>query len=317
MRQGAHPRLRWVRWSLFALLVVLIVGATGGRAIDAVSSWVHLEYERLPWYVTRITALLAYLALAASTIYGLLLSTKILDRVSHRPVSYTLHQDLAAIGVSLALVHAAVLMLDRSVPFTPAEVVIPFIGPYRPLWVGLGQLTLGVSLIVLLSFYVRKRIGTRTWRSVHYLSFLAFLGATVHGLMAGSDTSAQWVYVGYLTLTAVVVFLTTYRVVLVVADRREATAASAERPTRQPAPGTGVSTAAAGAASKPLAMSHSASTIAMSAKGAARTISSGVVPSGPTTPTMASATVGRYSSAVTRLAPDNQRGTSLARNRTE
>jgi len=316
MRQGIHPRLRWVRWGLFSLLVVLVVGATAGRALDEVSGWVQAEYERLPWYVTRTTALLAYLALAASTVFGLLLSTKILDRVSHRPVSYTLHQDLAGIGVALALVHAATLMLDKSVPFSPAELVVPFTGPYRPLWVGLGQLTLGVSLLVLLSFYVRKRIGTRTWRSIHYLAFLAFIGATVHGLMAGSDTSAKWVYGGYLTLTAVVVFLTTYRIVLAVADRRQAVAAAGSARAQQPAAGPEAQSLAMGV-SKPFAMSHSARTISINAKGAARTISSGVVPSGPTTPMMASATVGRYRSAVNRLAPDSQRGTSLARKRTE
>ncbi len=92
-------------------------------------------------------------------VYGLLLSTKILDRIAHRAVSFTLHQDLSSIGLALALVHAAVLMIDRSVPYSPLEVVVPFSGPYRPLWVGVGQLTLALTLVVLLSFYVRKRIG--------------------------------------------------------------------------------------------------------------------------------------------------------------
>ena len=216
MRQGRFPRLRWVRWGLFGYLIVLIVGASGPRAWDQAAGWLRDEYERLPWYTTRITALLSYLALSASMIYGLLLSTKLLDRVTHRPISFTLHQDLAGIGVALALVHAAVLMIDRSVPYSPVEVVVPFAGPYRPLWVGIGQLAMGLSLLVLLSFYVRKRIGTRAWRTIHYLSFAAFVGATVHGLMAGSDTSAGWVYAGYLTLSAIVVFLMTYRVVLAV-----------------------------------------------------------------------------------------------------
>ena len=219
MRHGPYPRLRWVRWGLFAILVVLIVGATGPRAWDQASSWIRDEHERLPWYTTRIAALLAYLALSASTVYGLLLSTKLLDRVAHRPISFTLHQDLAGIGVALALVHAAVLMIDRAVPFTPVEVVVPFAGPYRPLWVGMGQLAMGLALLVLLSFYVRKRIGTRAWRAIHRLSFVAFAGATVHGLMAGSDSSAGWAYAGYLTLTVIVVFLTTYRVVLGVGTR--------------------------------------------------------------------------------------------------
>jgi DMSO/TMAO reductase YedYZ heme-binding membrane subunit len=219
MRQGRFPRLRWVRWGLFAVLVVLIVGTTGPRALDQASGWIRDEYERLPWYATRITALLSYLALSASTVYGLLLSTRLLDRVTHRPVSFTLHQDLAGIGVALGLVHAAVLLIDRSVPYTPVEVVVPFAGPYRPLWVGMGQLAMGLALLVMLSFYVRKRIGTRAWRTIHHLSFAAFAGATVHGLMAGSDTGADWIYAMYLTLTVVVVFLTTYRIVLAIGAR--------------------------------------------------------------------------------------------------
>jgi DMSO/TMAO reductase YedYZ heme-binding membrane subunit len=240
MRHGRFPRLRWVRWGLFAILVVLIVGSTGPRAWDEVSGWLRDEYERLPWYATRITALLSYLALSASTIYGLLLSTKLLDRVAHRPISFTLHQDLAGIGVALALVHAAVLMIDRSVPYTAFEVVVPFAGPYRPLWVGIGQMAMGLTLLVLLSFYVRKRIGTRSWRTVHYLSFVAFAGATIHGLMAGSDTSAGWVYAGYLTLTVIVVFLTTYRIVLALGSRNaEQRLKSPARPTKSTAsPGT-------------------------------------------------------------------------------
>ena len=240
MRQGRFPRLRWARWGLFAVLVLLIIGATGPKAWDQTTGWLRDEYERLPWYTTRITALLSYLALSASTIYGLLLSTKLLDRVTHRPISFTLHQDLAGIGVALALVHAAVLMIDRSVPYTPVEVVVPFAGPYRPLWVGIGQITMAMSLLVLLSFYVRKRIGTRAWRTVHYLSFAAFVGATIHGLMAGSDTSAGWVYAGYLTLTVVVVFLTTYRIVLAIGTRsgRQRAPTPSERKEAPVGPGT-------------------------------------------------------------------------------
>jgi DMSO/TMAO reductase YedYZ heme-binding membrane subunit len=224
--QGLDPRTRRLRWALFGIIIAIAVGATAGDASTAVSGWLREEYDRLPWYVTRATALLSYLALTGSVIYGLLLSTKILDRIAHRAVSFTLHQDLAAIGVALALVHAAVLMIDRSVPYSPLEVLTPFAGPYRPLWVGIGQIALILSLVVLLSFYSRKRMGQKAWRRLHYLSFTAFAGATAHGLMAGSDTQAAWVYVGYLVMSATVVFLTTYRVVLSVTERRSRGAAS-------------------------------------------------------------------------------------------
>jgi methionine sulfoxide reductase heme-binding subunit len=220
MTQGLHPQTRVLRWTLFLAAVVIVVAGTGATALDAVVGWLNLDHDRLPWYITRISALLAYLALTASVVYGLLLSTKLLDRIAHRAVSFTLHQDLAAVGLALALVHAAVLMIDRSVPYTPLEVVVPFIGPYQPLWVAMGQLAMGLTIVVLGSFYVRRRIGQKAWRQLHYLSFMAFLAVTVHGLMAGTDSGEPWAFTMYLVATASVVFLFVYRILMALAARR-------------------------------------------------------------------------------------------------
>ncbi len=225
--EGLSHRTRPLRWGLFLGIVAIVVYGTGGSAWGSLTRWLTEEYDRLPWYVTRISALLAYLALTGSVIYGLLLSSKLLDRIAHRAVSFTLHQDLSSIGLALALVHAAVLMIDRSVPYSPSEVIVPFSGPYRPLWVGVGQITLAVTIVVLVSFYVRRWIGQPAWRRLHYLTFAVFVGATVHGLMAGTDTQAPWVFLGYLVMTVVVVFLLTYRIALAVGSSRAAPAAAA------------------------------------------------------------------------------------------
>jgi sulfoxide reductase heme-binding subunit YedZ len=225
--RGLDPRTRPLRWAVFLAAVALVLFATGGGALDALRTWVTAEQDRIPWYATRILGLLSYLVIAGSVIYGLLLSTGILDAFAHRTVSFTLHQDLSAIGLGLALVHAAMLTLDHSVPFTVAEVFLPFTGPYRPLWVGIGQLSLILTVVVVASFSLRKRIGQKRWRTLHYLTFLAFIGATAHGLMAGTDTAAPWAFWGYLLLSAGVVFLTAYRIVLAVALRR---APAATRP---------------------------------------------------------------------------------------
>lgn len=220
MYQGLDPRTRPLRWLLFSAAVAIVLLGTGGTALDTATSLLRDEYERLPWYATRIAALLSYLALSASVIYGLLLSTKVLDRIAHRAVSFTLHQDLGSIGLALALVHAAMLMIDRSVPYSPTELLIPFSGPYRPIWVGVGQLAIAITIVVVASFYLRKRTGQKTWRRIHYLSFLAFLGATIHGIMAGSDSGSAWAALGYLLAITLVAFLLTYRLLLAVLERR-------------------------------------------------------------------------------------------------
>jgi predicted ferric reductase len=218
--RGLDPRTRLLRWLLFIAAVGAVLLASGGGAIDAANAWLTAEQDRLPWYATRLLGLLSYLVITGSVIYGLLLSTGILDAIAHRTVSFTLHQDLSAIGLGLALVHAAMLTLDHSVPFTVAQVLIPFSGPYRPVWVGIGQLALYLTIVVVASFSMRKRIGQKRWRTLHYVTFLVFLAATAHGLMAGTDTAAPWAFWGYLLATAVVVFLTGYRIVLAVTARR-------------------------------------------------------------------------------------------------
>ena len=64
------------------------------------------------------------------------------------------------------------------------------------------------------SFYVRRRIGQRAWRLLHYTTLLAFAFATTHGVMSGTDTPAAWAFWIYATASVSVVFLLGYRITL-------------------------------------------------------------------------------------------------------
>ena len=207
-----------------------VIAATLPPAVAGVVGLALATPEKLPWVTSRVAAFVAYLAIAGSVVYGLLLSTRVLDAIAHRPVSFALHRDLAVVGLGLAGVHGALLALDRTIHFTLAGLLVPFASPYRPIAVGLGQVALYVALIVTLSFYARRRIGSRAWRLLHYVTFVAFAGATAHGILAGTDTPEPWAFAIYTASTVAVVFLATYRTVLgVVAsrDRRAARIAAA------------------------------------------------------------------------------------------
>jgi sulfoxide reductase heme-binding subunit YedZ len=206
-----------------------VIALTLPSAVAGIAGLALTTPEKIPWVTSRVTAFVAYLAIAGSVVYGLLLSTKILDAIAHRPVSFALHQDLAAVGLGLAGIHGALLALDRTIHFTLADLLVPFASPYRPIAVGLGQLALYVVVLVTLSFYARRRIGTRAWRLLHYLTFLAFAGATAHGILAGTDTTKPWAFAIYAASTVAVVFLTTYRIVLGVAASRERRTATTTR----------------------------------------------------------------------------------------
>ena len=46
-------------------------------------------------------------------------------------------------------------------------------------------------VVIYVSFSLRRRIGVRNWRRLHYLTFAVFGAATVHGLAAGTD---RWAF---------------------------------------------------------------------------------------------------------------------------
>jgi len=212
--EGLSPRTRLLRWGLFLVAVGGVLAATGPDAVRAAADWLAAHSDSLAWYSSRILGFLAYGALAVSVIYGLLLSSGLLDRIAHRAVSLTLHQDLSAIAIGLTALHGALLALDTFVPQSVRQLVIPFSGPYRPEWVGLGQIALYLMAVVYGSFFVRRRIGLRAWRALHYMTFLCFVGATAHGVMSGTDTPAPWAFWIYATATVGVVFLLGYRITL-------------------------------------------------------------------------------------------------------
>ena len=75
-------------------------------------------------------------------------------------------------------------MLDTTVKITPAALFVPGLVPYRPLWTALGVLAAELMVLIYASFGLRKRIGVKNWRRLHYATYLVFALATVHGLAA-------------------------------------------------------------------------------------------------------------------------------------
>ena len=225
--EGLAPHTRLLRWGLLLIAVAGVLVGSGPAAVAVAQGWLANNSDSLAWYASRILGWLAYAALAVSVIYGLLLSTGILDRIAHRAVSLTLHQDLSALAIGLTALHGALLALDTYVPQTVRQLVIPFNSPYRPEWTGLGQIAMYLMVVVYGSFFVRRRIGQRAWRMLHYTTLLAFVGATAHGVMAGTDSPAAWAFWGYTTAAVAVVFLLGYRISLAVlagGTRKEVTA---------------------------------------------------------------------------------------------
>lgn len=65
--------------------------------------------------------------------------------------------------------------------------------------------------LVAASFWLRKRIGVRAWRRLHWITYALFALATVHGLAAGTDTAQPWARGLYLGAVGAVALATAWR----------------------------------------------------------------------------------------------------------
>jgi predicted ferric reductase len=52
-------------------------------------------------------------------------------------------------------------------------------------------------ILVTVTFYIRSRISMKSFRAIHYLSIVAYVGALLHGLYAGTDSYLSWTQVMY------------------------------------------------------------------------------------------------------------------------
>ena len=143
------------------------------------------------WYFARSAGILAYLLLSSSAVLGLVMSARARTSWPRFAVE-EVHRFLAILtGVFVAL-HGLTLLLDRVVPLSLAQAIVPFTSTYRPFAVGLGVLSAELLAAVGVSNLLRKKIPHRLWRRIHYLTFAVWLGATAHGLLAGTDRQDPW-----------------------------------------------------------------------------------------------------------------------------
>jgi sulfoxide reductase heme-binding subunit YedZ len=180
------------------------------------------------WLASRASGITAFLLVSCSVALGLAMATKIL-RGRVRPQKLVkLHEHLALTGLVAIAVHAITLLGDRWIRPGAAGLLVPFTMSYRPAFTGLGIVAAYLAATLGLSFYVRRRIGTKRWRSVHRLTLVVYVLGVVHTLGAGTDATTPWLQAILLVSGGPILFLALLRWL--------PGAANAPRPARAPEP---------------------------------------------------------------------------------
>lgn len=138
------------------------------------------------WFVARSAGLVAFGLLTLSMWLGLAMSTRILGMRRQKAV-LGWHRTLVWTALSMVGLHVLALLADPTIHFGLAAVLVPFAAPWHPGAVAGGVVTGWLMLMLAVSFRLRRWIGQRGWRRLHYASFAAFVLALGHSLVAGTD----------------------------------------------------------------------------------------------------------------------------------
>jgi sulfoxide reductase heme-binding subunit YedZ len=139
------------------------------------------------WYASRATGVVTMLLLTAVVLLGILVNRQ--GRLPGLPgfAVTGLHRNVSLLAVVFLAIHVITAIADPYVTIGLAAAVLPFASAYKPLWLGLGAISLDLIAALILTSLARARMSRRAWRGIHWLAYAAWPLAVVHSLGSSSD----------------------------------------------------------------------------------------------------------------------------------
>ncbi len=144
------------------------------------------------WDLSRGTGAVALVMLTLSLCLGVLTRSGRAALGLGRFGVAELHRTAALTGTTLIAVHVVTLLFDPYAQLKLVDLVLPFVGSYRPVWLGLGTLAVDLLVVVVLVSLLRERLGPRIFRAVHWATYALWPVALLHGLGTGTDAATWW-----------------------------------------------------------------------------------------------------------------------------
>jgi methionine sulfoxide reductase heme-binding subunit len=151
-----------------------------GRPIDPT--------QHIWWLMSRASGIVALGLIAASVILGLTMANKL----KRGPRMAGLHEQLSLAGLVAIAIHGVTLLGDPWLHPGLSGITVPFQMGYRTVFTGLGVVGGYLAAALGLSYYIRRRIGSKLWRKVHRFTPVAYVLSLVHAFGAGTDATTPW-----------------------------------------------------------------------------------------------------------------------------
>jgi sulfoxide reductase heme-binding subunit YedZ len=159
----------------------------------------------IEWYLTRSTGAVALLLLTLALALGVADIQRWASPNWPRFVVDALHRNVSLLALVFLVLHILTSVLDSFAHISILDAIVPFVGSYRPLWLGLGAVAFDLMLAVILTSLLRRRVGERAWRVTHWFVYACWPIALLHSLGTGSDVKSAWMLVLALACLALVI----------------------------------------------------------------------------------------------------------------
>lgn len=164
------------------------------------------------WAFARVSGLVSMVLLTGSVLLGILARSGRPLLVIPRFSVSLLHRNISLLAVVFLVFHVAPLLLDSYARVNLVDVVVPFLGSYRGFWQGLGTVALDLMAAVVVTSALRHRLGQRTFRVVHWASYVMWPLALAHSVGNGTDGTSAPVVAAAVVLTVAVLAAAAWRV---------------------------------------------------------------------------------------------------------
>ncbi len=148
--------------------------------------------DQILWFAARGAGIVLLLLFTAVTCLGIVTVVRWQSASWPRFLTAELHRNLALLSVVFLVLHVVTAILDPFVTMGWLSVVVPLASAYRPVWVGLGALSVDLFIAIVVTSLLRARVGQRVWRAVHWLAYASWPLAVLHSIGTGSDSGAWW-----------------------------------------------------------------------------------------------------------------------------
>jgi sulfoxide reductase heme-binding subunit YedZ len=152
----------------------------------------QLTHGPLLWFANRSTGVVLVGLLTMSTAIGVFSTARAGSARWPRFATQALHRNVSLLTTAMLAVHVATAVIDTYVDIRWYDALVPFLGSYSRIWLGVGAIASDLLIAVVVTSLVRQRLNHRRWRLIHLTSYLGWALGVAHGIGIGTDSGTLW-----------------------------------------------------------------------------------------------------------------------------